>query len=191
MKLKPIRFSIYILVLTTVFLSSCKIERPLVYSKDYVIGENDLLKFDGYYIDSELLTTNKAERMKSGVVLTSPLFFYKDGSVKIWPGLKNEKIADSLLLNNKDWGFTGIYQIIDNNLFVEYWIGDMGSGNLSRKSLVLKLTKNKLLLLGELNDNKELINIPEESKRKYIFRQNYRKPIIKVNWIRKKKKWNK
>jgi hypothetical protein len=189
--MKTIKWNIYIVGLIIALLSSCKIENPLIYSKNYSVGHNDLLKLDGYYIDSELLTTSNTENKEWGTILTCPLFFYEDGTVKIWPGLKNEKVADSLLLNNKKWGFTGIYKIVNDSLYIEYWIGDSGTGNLYRQSLVLKITNGKLLLIGKLNDKKEVINIKDKNKRSFIFRKSLKKPIIKRNWIKERKKWNK
>jgi len=191
MKINFIKWNIYVLGVIIALLSSCKVQNPLIYSKDYIVGSNALLKFDGYYIGSELLTTSKTLDEGWGTILTSPLFFYEDGTVKIWPGVKNEKAADSLLLANKRWGYTGIYKIIKDSLYLEYWSRDSGTGNLYRQSLVIKIAEGKLQLIGRLNDNKEFVSINEKYIRTYIFRKNLVKPIVKNNWIKERKKWNK
>ena len=189
-KNKVKKLFIILVVLTVILLQSCRIENPLIYSKDYTVGHNDLLRFDGYYIDTILLTTSKEANKYDGTILSSPLFFYEDGTVKIWPGLQKETDADSLLPINKKWGFTGIYKVENDNLHIEYWVTDSGSGVRYRQSLVLKITESKLQLIGRLNNNKEVVDIKKYLKRTYVFRKNLKKPIIKKNWIRERKKWN-
>jgi hypothetical protein len=167
-------------------------DAPLLYSKGYEIGVHEALRFDGYYIDTNLLIENKLTRPEGkGVYLTCPLFFYKDGSVKLWPGLRNELYADSLLAAGHDWGRIGIYKVSNDTLFLEYWVGSSSSWlHKFRTNKVLKITDNQLQLVGVLNEVGTFKEYDRDYQTVFRFRPSKIKPNHQPNWIFEREKWN-
>jgi hypothetical protein len=170
-------------ILSLVFLVSCvRYDLPIIYSKNYDIGDVTGLNFDGYY--ARVDTTY-------GYV-KGPYFLYSDGTAKLWPGSGSLATVDSFLANGQDRGRVGNYQMTGDIISIEYWSRDSGTiTHASRRILQFKIENNSLIYLGALYPNGELR--PAEADEVYIlkFYPCSNKPNPVPNWTREKKKWNK
>jgi len=163
------------------FASCVTYDSPIIYSKDYIIGDNSSLMLDGYYA--------KVDSVKGAV--KGPCFFYSDGTVKLWPGTSSLEKVDSLLSTNHDWGKVGNYQVHEDTINVEYWNRDSGTV-LYAKRVVLqfKIENGSIIFLGHLNSEKELKTVQENKMDVFNFYYNSMKPDSSSNWIRENRKWN-
>lgn len=183
--------SIYLLTLIGAIVS-CSTDKPLIYSKGYIVGTNENLRTDGYYIDSRLLSENEDRNRNKGTSITTPIFFYPDGTVKVWPGLKNEIVVDSFLAVKHDLGSTGIYQIENDTITIELWRRDSGTIlHLRRVNYCFQIQQGLIRFIGYRNEDNSIRPVDEQYMITLIFRENNNMPVVTNNWIKEKKKWNK
>lgn len=154
-------------------------DNAILYKKNYKQGNNNKLKFNGFY-------QSEKENYENYL---SPIYFYADGSI-IYTGLIKDtlEVKKMIQLNPKGvWGFWGNYQISNDTITIETFPPNI---NTFRQERYLKkgiIKENKIIFYQSINRTGGIGKIDETIN----FINFKAKPDSTANWIRKKRKYNK
>jgi len=162
--------------------NNCTYDRTLIYKKDYEVGTNSDLYFDGFY-------NNKSTKVvdQNNTEYIYPIFFYKDGSVIFMGAIKDTTQLRKLLYNPKAiWGYWGNYKIKGDTVLIETIASYGGSFRHTRHM------KKGLIHKGSISFTEEIPGdgIINKYNEPFPFVHFNIKPDSTENWIRKKKKYN-
>jgi len=160
-------------------------DKAIIYHKGYTPGENNNLKFHGFYSDTLVRPTYDADKFAT----IMPLFFYGDGSVvycSIFKDTNSLKRQLEKKIQSDQWGN---YRIIDDTLEVEsFWYYAVRG---KKERLIWRgLIRNGSIYFYEEVDSDGNARQFAEQIRFVPFVPLSIKPDSTKNWIRKSKRYN-
>ncbi|HLG38264.1 MAG TPA: hypothetical protein VI461_01310 [Chitinophagaceae bacterium] len=172
----------YCSTIAILILTCTTYDKNLIYHRNFHPGKHALLRFDGYYADSNITIPGKGVHP-----LVRPVFFYANGSAYSFIQYIDFKNYEADPKDKSLAGAWGNYKISGDTIKLERFDHNESQSNYDRIILWGLVAEKEIRWIKRKfkNESEKVIDY------KIRFRQYSIKPDSTENWTRKRKSWHK